>query len=58
MVGAPVVDALCATPVVGTHVVSAPPLIVADVLLMVGVVIVATLSERHERSRAEAEKNK
>jgi hypothetical protein len=54
-----VVDAFTTVPVVVMHVVAALPLFVADVLLVMGVVvmIVAVLSRRDERGGAKGKKD-
>ena len=52
-----VVDALGAIPVLRLHVVALLPLVVTDVLLVVGIVVVVLRGERHEWGRADAEKD-
>src|SRR5580658_236485 len=57
VIGVIVVDALAAAPVFGAHVVALLPLVVADVLLVMGVVVVVLLGERHQWGAADGEKN-
>ena len=57
VIGAPVVHALGATPVVGAHVVALSPVVVADVTLMIGVVIVIALRDGRERCAAKTEED-
>ena len=57
VIGAIVFDALTAAPVLGAHVVALLPLVVADVLLMVGIGVVVRLGERYERGAADAKKD-
>ena len=59
VMGAVVIDAFAAVPIVVFHVVAALPLLMADVLLLlvVVVVIVTILCGGHDRSGADAEKD-
>ena len=52
-----VVDTLAAVPVFGAHMVALLPVVVVDVLLVVGIVVVVMLSERHEWGGTDAKKD-